>query len=257
MEATKLSLKLLVDKKANKVIFAEAGKDFVDFLFHLLSLPIGSVIGLLSSRTMVGCIGNLYKSIEDLNVAYLHANQHKDLLLKPKAPTTASTSLPLLLPSNHASPEPIGKLYNCYSSHRYVSDKYGSACPSCLGGMSYEVHWTATNHAKTGSTTSEGGYVKDLVTYMVMDDLSVTPISMIAGIAVLNKCNIREFDELEEMMVDFGIDEGLQLLRASLQQSKKALTSVFLVKEESKDVPMPTKFNYYGPFVEASKLLSQ
>ncbi|KAB1217964.1 hypothetical protein CJ030_MR3G014624 [Morella rubra] len=241
MEATKLSLKLLVDKKANKVIFAEAEKDFVDFLFHLLSLPIGSVIGLLSSSTMVGCIGNLYKSIEDLNVAYLHANQNKDLLLKPKAPTTASTSLPLLLPSNHASPEPIGKLYNCVNYHRYVSDKYGSACPSCLGGMSYEVRWTPTNQAKTGST-SEGGYVKDLVTYMVMDDLSVTPISMIAGIAVLNKCNIREFDVLEEMKVDFGIDEGLQLLRASLQ-SKEALTSVFLVKEKSKDVPVSTEFN--------------
>ncbi|KAB1217969.1 hypothetical protein CJ030_MR3G014621 [Morella rubra] len=155
---------------------------------------------------MVGCIGNLYKSIEDLNVAYLHANQHKDLLLKPKAPTTASTSLPLSLPSNHTSPEPIGKLYNCYSSHRYVSDMYGSACPSCGSGMSYEVQSTAANHAKTGST-SERGYVKDLVTYMVMDDLSVTPISMIAGIAVLNKCKVREFDVLEEMMVDFGIDE--------------------------------------------------
>ena len=29
----------LIDTKGNKVLFAEAGMDFVDFLFNLLSLP--------------------------------------------------------------------------------------------------------------------------------------------------------------------------------------------------------------------------
>ncbi|KAB1217965.1 hypothetical protein CJ030_MR3G014625 [Morella rubra] len=354
MAFTKMRLKLLIDARENRVLFAEAGKDFVDFLVTLLYLPLATVIRLLTDHGMT----------------YLQPNQNMDTLLKPNAPISAA-DVPLLLPNVES---PTRKLYMCSNYHhrnvaddpnslcpncncrmdyeasyiaptkaekkssdeggyvkgvvtymvmddlavrpmstissitllnkfnvkevgsleerevnvdmaeglkilstslhsktvltsvflgskgaeaedledlgaqerygcsKYVSDKYGSACPSCGKGMSYEVQSTAANHAKTGST-SERGYVKDLVTYMVMDDLSVTPISMIAGIAVLNKCNIREFDELEEMMVDFGIDEGLQLLRASLQQSKKALTSVFLVKEESKDVPIPTKFN--------------
>ncbi|KAB1226853.1 hypothetical protein CJ030_MR1G002644 [Morella rubra] len=189
MEATKISIKLIVDKKANKVILAKAGKEFVDFLFHLLSLPIVAVIGLLSSRTIFGCIGNLYKSIEDLDVAHLHANQHKDLLLKPKAPTThASTSLPLLL--RQSSPEPIGTLYSCVSNHRYVSDdKFNSSCPACGDVLCCEVRYTGTNYSKACSTR-EGGYVKGSVTFMVMDDLSVTPLSLSAGIAVLNKCNV-------------------------------------------------------------------
>ncbi|KAB1217973.1 hypothetical protein CJ030_MR3G014617 [Morella rubra] len=234
MEAAKISLKLLVDKKANKVIFAEARKDFVDFLFHLLSLPIGSVIGLLSNQKMVGCIGNLYKSIEDLNVEYLQQpDQSKDLLLKPKSPTTAFTVVPLLLPSDNAFLS-TGKLYRCSAtaSHNYVSDKKFTACPSCLSFLSHEVKYiSSSTNAKAPDLTSGGGYVKGLVTYMVMDDLSVTPISMICGIAVLNKFNIREFDSLEERVVSFGIDEGLRLLRSSMH-SKEALTNVFLVKEE-------------------------
>uniref|UniRef100_A0A3Q7HU03 DUF674 domain-containing protein n=1 Tax=Solanum lycopersicum TaxID=4081 RepID=A0A3Q7HU03_SOLLC len=39
----KLSMKLLIDTKAKKVVFAEVEKDFVDFLFHILSLPVGRV----------------------------------------------------------------------------------------------------------------------------------------------------------------------------------------------------------------------
>lgn len=35
----KISLKLLVDRNENKVIFGEAGKDFVDFLFHFPFCP--------------------------------------------------------------------------------------------------------------------------------------------------------------------------------------------------------------------------
>ncbi|KAK9913405.1 hypothetical protein M0R45_037223 [Rubus argutus] len=43
--STTVNLKLMIDKKP---LFAEAGKDFVDFLFTLLSLPVGTVIRLLS-----------------------------------------------------------------------------------------------------------------------------------------------------------------------------------------------------------------
>ncbi|KAB1224825.1 hypothetical protein CJ030_MR1G004774 [Morella rubra] len=164
MEATK-QLEASRRQKGQQSHLCRSQKRLCGFLFHLLSLPIGSVVGLLSSRNMVGCIGNLYKSIEDLNVAYQHA--------------TFKSS---------------------------ISNKYNSACPSCASRTSYEVQYTAKNHAKAGSA-SEEVYVKGLVTYMVMDDLSVAPISMIAGIAVLNKCNISEFHVFEERTVGFGIDE--------------------------------------------------
>ncbi|TVU21785.1 hypothetical protein EJB05_31447, partial [Eragrostis curvula] len=58
--STKLSMKLLVDTKAGRVLYAEAGKDVVDFLFSLLTMPVGAVVRILSKDAMVGSIGNLY-----------------------------------------------------------------------------------------------------------------------------------------------------------------------------------------------------
>ncbi|KAH7537266.1 hypothetical protein FEM48_Zijuj03G0074600 [Ziziphus jujuba var. spinosa] len=54
-------MKILIDTKGQRIPFAEAGKDFVDFLFTLLSLPIGSVVGLLLSNStgMVGSLGRV------------------------------------------------------------------------------------------------------------------------------------------------------------------------------------------------------
>ncbi|XVF23802.1 hypothetical protein REPUB_Repub13aG0070300 [Reevesia pubescens] len=66
-----VSLKLLVDTKDRQLLFAEAGKDFVDFLFNMLSLPVATVIRLLSKQGMVGCLENLYDSIENMSETYI------------------------------------------------------------------------------------------------------------------------------------------------------------------------------------------
>ncbi|XVF83481.1 hypothetical protein PTKIN_Ptkin16aG0491300 [Pterospermum kingtungense] len=42
MALATVSLKLLVDSTNQRVLFAEAGKDFADFLFNILSLPVGT-----------------------------------------------------------------------------------------------------------------------------------------------------------------------------------------------------------------------
>ncbi|CAK8574322.1 unnamed protein product [Lathyrus sativus] len=58
--STKVTLKLLIDTKNQKVLFAEASKSVIDFLFNLLLLPIGTVVKLLTKNGMVGSIGNMY-----------------------------------------------------------------------------------------------------------------------------------------------------------------------------------------------------
>ena len=93
MTTPQLSLKLLIDTKSYKVLFAEAGKDVVDFLFSLLSMPVGSIIKLLTKEKMAGCIANLYQSVENLDDTYILSKQNKTLLLNP---TTAASSPSLL-----------------------------------------------------------------------------------------------------------------------------------------------------------------
>ncbi|GLT93131.1 hypothetical protein SLE2022_109360 [Rubroshorea leprosula] len=79
-----VSLKLLVDSKGHRVLFAETGKDFVDFLFNLLSLPVGMVIRLLSKQGMIGSLACLYDGVENLSDPYMLPSIKKDDLLKPR-----------------------------------------------------------------------------------------------------------------------------------------------------------------------------
>lgn len=65
MAFSKMSLKVLVDTKKNKVSFAEAGKYFMYFLFNLHSLPVGSVIRLLTNK---GVVGSLVAFIQSLKI---------------------------------------------------------------------------------------------------------------------------------------------------------------------------------------------
>ena len=129
----KMNLKLLINKKDDKVVFAEAENDFIDFLFNLLTLPIGTIVSFLPKENS---LRDLHESINKLEEAYL-LDQSDDSFLKLKTPAYA------FLP-----------FFNPYSSrsHSHKQD--------------------------------------NLVTYMVADDLSVTPKSMTSTMALFKKYNI-------------------------------------------------------------------
>ncbi|KAI5346317.1 hypothetical protein L3X38_014196 [Prunus dulcis] len=94
--------------------------------------------------------------------------------------------------------------------------------------MSTQVTYVCPQASSTVAATSgEGGYVKGVVTYMIMDNLEVKPMSTISSIAMLNQFNVKEVGALEEKVVYLGMDEGLKLLKASLETST-VLTNVFL-----------------------------
>ncbi|KAF7847999.1 hypothetical protein BT93_L2382 [Corymbia citriodora subsp. variegata] len=239
MATGRVNLKLLVDKSNQKVLFAEGGKDFVDFLFHILALPVGTVIRLLEKTGMEGSLGNLYGSIENLNDVYIKSSK-KDILLNPKAPAFLS-EIPFLLPETSSLDSTPKTYYRCsYHYHsssdcnKYVAEDPSAKCPNCQNSMSHTftfvkppaVNMTAAA-ASAAVSDSKGGFVQGVVTYMVMDDLAVNPMSTISSMALLNKFNVKEIGHLEEKVVSLGIDEGIKLLRASFY-SKKVLTDVFL-----------------------------
>jgi hypothetical protein len=81
--------------------------------------------------------------------------------------------------------------------------------------MSREVNFVDPPRAtNTAGSSSEGGYVKGVVTYMVMDDLVVKPMSTISSITLINKFNVKDIGALEEKVVDLGIDEVCQTIFA-------------------------------------------
>ncbi|PWA38411.1 hypothetical protein CTI12_AA581550 [Artemisia annua] len=233
--SSKVSLKLLIDKRSQKVLFAEAGKDFVDFLFTLLTLPIGTVIRLLNNKDMVGCLGKLYQSVSNLNDDYMQPNQQKDVVLKPKSLLSfASSQVPLLPAGEWCStlPPPLTpakEFYTCKSCTNSIFSPTSRCCTSCGHTMTKIVkHYVPKTSATSVPTTGEGyGFVKGVVTYMVMDDLVIAPMSTISSITLLNKFSIKDVSALEEKVVQLGMNEGLELLKHALG-SKTVLTNVFL-----------------------------
>ncbi|KAG7998806.1 hypothetical protein I3843_01G273700 [Carya illinoinensis] len=215
--AAKVNLKLLINKNSKRVLFAEACKDFVDFLFNILTLPFGNVVRLLKGEGMAGSLPSLYSSIENLSNNYIQPDQHKAFLLKPKV-AVPGPKVPLLLPGVKAFTYRETQLYcsGCLGYTRataYVYEEAGS-CERCLAHGKIEY-------------LNEEGYVKGTVTYMVMDDLEVKPMFTTSFISLLNDLNAKEVGSIEEKVVEFGMDEGVKLLAASLK-SKSVLTDVFM-----------------------------
>ncbi|XP_058772025.1 uncharacterized protein LOC131645843 [Vicia villosa] len=230
---TKVSLKLLIDTKNNKVLFAEASKSVIDFLFNLLCLPIGTVVKLLSTNGMVGSLGNLYQSVETLNQSYMLPDQSKDVLLNPKAQYSSTQISGFLTDNDDKDDTEEGiKLYMCPHRCRYEVAYDSSVIGACLHYMNKEVSFVGKKKVveKKGFSNIKSGFVKDVITFMVMDDLVIQPMSTISSITLLNKFNIKEIGTLQEKNVEMGMDEGIKLLKASLQ-SKMVLTNVFLETE--------------------------
>ncbi|TYG51565.1 hypothetical protein ES288_D10G267900v1 [Gossypium darwinii] len=162
-----MSLKLLIDTKGQRVLYAEAGKDFVDFLFNILLFPVGTFIKLLRKEGMVGFLANLYESVENLGDAYIQLTTNKDTLLNPKSSSLA-INVPLLSPNIQSSkPQIIPASFVLYNPETFVNP------PNMVSTSSFAAN--------------EGG----VITYTVMDDLTITPMSTISSINLLYKFNIK------------------------------------------------------------------
>ncbi|XP_052185284.1 uncharacterized protein LOC127796922 [Diospyros lotus] len=177
--AKTVSLKLLVDTTTDKVVFAEAGKDFVDFLFGLLQLPLGGILAALRGQAVSGSTMKIYQSVQNLADEYLLPNQRKDSLLRPATATSNTEPSPLL-----------------------------KALPFSFQGSSssYSSYDRSKNEVQ--------GYVKSAVVYTVADDLTVEPLSTVSSVALLNSLKVKDIGFLQEKIV-----EGLKLLKASLEST--------------------------------------
>ncbi|XP_059458470.1 uncharacterized protein LOC132188077 [Corylus avellana] len=230
---TKVSLKIFIDKKGRRVLYAEADKEFVDFLFGIFTLPVGVVFRLLKEESVsVGSLQSLYRSIENMSVTHIQPDTDKRFLLEPNVfmPGAKPT---LLLPNVGST---FRQLYKCSSSN---------INSVCLTPVANNTNCSTCGHKKNvfaikdppsairAFSTSEEGYVRGTVTYMVTDDLEVKPLSTNSLVTLLSQFSLNDIRDLEEKVVDVGMDEGVKLLQASLQ-SKTILTDTFLPEKSLK-----------------------
>lgn len=230
---TSLQVKLLIDKKGQRVLFAEANEEFVDFLGNLLFLPITTVNWLLK-----GSFGTLHQSIKNLTNNYAAEPNINNIeaFLKLKPTTTSS--------NRETTPPPAEpkKMYICGSNlpkcgyrenafsrlmgspndrEPVVSDDPQSRCPFCDKLMSKEMIYIGqpfpvvkaggvgcpASSSAAAVNNNHGGHNKGEVLYIIMDDLEVKPMSAVSAIFMLNSLNVEEIADLEEKIVPVGINE--------------------------------------------------
>ncbi|KAF8394964.1 hypothetical protein HHK36_018903 [Tetracentron sinense] len=220
-------VKLMVSKSSNKVLYAEAGEDFVDLVLSFLTLPLGSIVELFGGKSPMQSLNNLYKSVEELSVDnYMKSDECKNLLLHPKLPSYFGCENQLL---------PIQEVINLYYYTFYCQSCY----PICETSTSENDAPSLCRHNTkrlplevinpkllTGDFVDGGGFLKGPEIFMVTDDLIVTPFSPISAISLLDSLKV-PISDVEERVVTVSKKKALTLLRVSLA-SKSALTNTFI-----------------------------
>ncbi|KAF9598867.1 hypothetical protein IFM89_032721 [Coptis chinensis] len=194
-----ISIKLLINREKNKVLFAESDGDFVDVLFSLLTLPMGTIIRLLGAKSNMGSMDKLYNSVANLDKEHLK---------------TQDEEAPLVCLS-------------CDLCNLVSHLSYESQCPHGKSGYVLEV---VNPKSPTKETTNGGGFMKDEMIYMVTDTLDIKPLSPLLAISLSSTLDVAVHD-IEEHVVHVGEEEALKLLEASLT-SKSVLNDVFALELE-------------------------
>ncbi|CAL4951666.1 unnamed protein product [Urochloa decumbens] len=265
------TMKLLVDKASQRVLFAEAGKDDVDFLFGILTMPLCAAASLLaagdaaaSPADVLGSFANVYASAENMDAAYMQCPEARDALivnntlpsgpstrLLPTTTTTAATSAAaaaayaaatatntmapswMPMPNLRATAVPSGAGAGGTRERVRRRAAAGAGVPDAgLALLPPALYRCHACHA-LGSIQGSTGFVQAVASYTVMDDLTVKPASNVSTVALLGTLGVKDLEGLEERTVTIGRKECLEILKVGLK-SKTVLSDVFLPKTTKK-----------------------
>ncbi|KAK6157294.1 hypothetical protein DH2020_011542 [Rehmannia glutinosa] len=193
IDSKKMILKVMVRKSTNKLLFAQAEEDFVDFLFSLLTIPLGGVECLLGSNTSLKNVDNLYTSLANINGdKYLKTKDTKTMLLKPKLPHGYISKNQIFPLTEESAP----LLYYREPNFHFDVTEYLSPSDQRSG--------IQVSSFKTPK--GEGNYVDGSRMYMVTDDLTVTPLCMTSSLSILNGLEI-PLSDVKELEIHIGLEE--------------------------------------------------
>ncbi|KAJ9550875.1 hypothetical protein OSB04_014920 [Centaurea solstitialis] len=211
-ESPKIFLEVFLQKSTGKLLFAEAEEDFVEFVFGFLAISLGTVIGtLLDGASSLVCIDNIFKSISNMRVGrHLKSQSAKGSLLKPHYGSEYASEN-CIFPLKEASFRKVyvglpGETGRWWETSFFTFDEYER---DCVIGHVY--------------VPMIGGLLKPSGKFVVADDLVITPPSSVSSSDYLLKLKV-PLNDIEQHKVGVGLEEGLRMLKASLQSSSTVLS---------------------------------
>jgi len=208
-----MDVKLARSKSQKKIIFAEASENFVDFIFTFLTIPLGSVVKLLDGNSFIGCVDNLYKTVETLDS--LLCTDSRSVLLNPglspwfRCPNQL-LNIPDVQPQppttcyyGTGTPKLVFSDYN--NGHQIVEEKIKGGVISKKKVSIYIPRVLTALDPRSSNKSKEGavGFVKKATLYAIGDDLTVKPLSDNSCISYLKELSL-PLDDLEIKVISIG-----------------------------------------------------
>ncbi|PWA79502.1 hypothetical protein CTI12_AA205300 [Artemisia annua] len=184
-----VDMKVFIDKRNNKVMFAEANEDFVEILFSFFTLPLGTIARLSRNsdhpnpRIKVGSLSSLYDSAM-WNIRFTHFSDElcRDVLANP---VNSSAAL-------------------CEKLRLNLND----------------------NSASVNSRDQrEAVFVKKKGSFIITDDLCITPFLLDRYIELRNSFGVEDNDLLVRYFL-FDLNQFVNLLKWSLLTNNPLTTLV-------------------------------
>ncbi|KAG8043335.1 hypothetical protein GUJ93_ZPchr0458g22407 [Zizania palustris] len=232
MSATKsegptVSVKLFVDKERSKVLFAESDNDFADVLFSFLTLPLGAIVRLLGKQSHeIGCLNEVYKSVEDLSAVFFRTKACKTMLLRPFN-AAADLCVKLKVKIDDTNPREVFVCpMECRSYREWpVTFFRGSIC-KCGKDMVYIGKWPPDVDHAAAAAGSNGVFTKGCLKFIITDDLQVAPSSTSLMLSLFDQFGVRDPAFLEQKILQLNAEKITSLLKRSLT-TKQAFTAFY------------------------------
>ncbi|KAL2336062.1 hypothetical protein Fmac_010508 [Flemingia macrophylla] len=242
-----VEIKVMVSKSRNKVLFAEAGEDFVDFLVSFLTTPLGAIVNLMNGKLSLGSIDNLYESIKNLDPSWFIESSDESLLNPKVAPQFGCKSNPLNVLEEGDPPKYwLGTPKKCnMESEKEKEKEMVSMKKDLLRDPPKEKEMKLVDPPKEKKlfdpptemklfdprsfavdTSYKYGFMKRPCLFVVTDDLKVIPMTAASSFPYLQELENFKLDDVEQHIVKIRkrSHEALNLMRASLTCKEAALT---------------------------------
>ncbi|XP_015873903.3 uncharacterized protein LOC107410928 [Ziziphus jujuba] len=207
---------------------SKSEKGFEFQTLNFLTIPVGTIIRLSFDKSTVktGCMNNLYKSVENIDVKHFHSRAFKQMLLSPRN-NAESHCRKLKLKIDDQTTKYFAYSNGATTCSGLLSHYEGCLC-RCRRSMDYEVLMRKGESKTPFFSDKDGGvFVKGLSRFIISDDLQVTPLTTAASFSLFSKLGIMDWSGIENNIFYLRVDEALNLLICS-SVSKTPLTETLL-----------------------------
>lgn len=197
--AIQIKLKLFIRKTDFKILFALGKEDFADLILSFLTFPLGGIVTKLGGKCSLGNIDGLHKSIADLDEKiYFTSEEAKSRLLNPPL-------APLFKFHKQILPiqQPRHSIYCHFQSVNYKDSVIDNEFLSDDERRSTRCKNMQLDIPKL---SSHEVYVKSPGTYVVTDNMVISPASPISALDLINQLGT-PLKDLQEKVVTIGYKE--------------------------------------------------